>query len=176
MDKINGWGEGGETVKLATSDRQAKWREQMRKTPSSRKHLFPLNAAIFRVLKIRKKRFKQWNTELTSHSLFWTCKQIFWWFILARHWFLLVLSSGSWREKKSKQLKMELAPRSLFERANKYVDVFLLDTNFFLVLSRVICSLTLTERGKVWKDLTLRYRLWVRRYEPFSFYLTFTLL
>lgn len=70
MDKINGWGEGGETVKLATSDRQAKWREQMRKTPSRRKHLFPLNAAIFRVLKIqKKKKIKQWKIELTSHSL-----------------------------------------------------------------------------------------------------------
>lgn len=72
MDKINGWGEGGETVKLATSDRQAKWREQMRKTPPRRKHLFPLNAAIFRVLKIQKKKKNQTmedRTDITFPSL-----------------------------------------------------------------------------------------------------------
>lgn len=69
MDKINGWGEGGETVKLATSDRQAKWREQMRKTPSSRKHLFPLNAAIFRVLKIKKKKKKMDNGRQKWHHI-----------------------------------------------------------------------------------------------------------
>lgn len=132
MDKINGWGEGGETVKLATSDRQAKWREQMRKTPSRRKHLFPLNAAIFRVLKIRKKKIQtmEYRTDITFPFLnvqtnilmIYSCSTLISFSVIER-----VLK----RKKKSKQLKMELASRSLFERANKYVDVFLLDTDFF---------------------------------------------